>query len=376
MGVFLKCLGILLMLVLSAKSYADFELIAVHPNAVSEYPATQQAQPHQTSHLGRQIKELKAFNGRIYIGYGQNDGLPPPSYQCNGWFCPISIRYIDTATDTLSGVVSTLQSQGVYTMKVMNNSLFILAEDPDGQDDYIKCTVSTCTQENLGFQAHHLFSAYQHGSDIYIAGSGNSSTNGIIWRSSDNGDSWSIDHTIYKTNSIPCCVRGLFLGAIGNTVYTQGYQYDSTSTQPPTNWMIQPHSFGKNSSWTQNSFSFLTTYFAGGEYTIETEGHLVYRSGFLLYKSPDGSSKSHIDIGNVRDFTLADDGYVYALLTDDTIKRSKNLISWSNLGFSHSQAHSIEVLNGKVYIGTTQGEIYMSEINIPISPILYLLLSD
>ncbi len=358
---------------------AEFTYLATHPEASRHYAPGE---------YGRHIKVLRAYSGKIYMGYGQNDGKvvwqncpaddlygspAPPNYPY-GIYCDIKLRYLDPATDTLSAPVAEIRAQQADTLEVMGDDLYFLAEDPDENDyPFVKCTsADNCFKAQLsGATPAHLYSATVLNGDFYIAGS--EGYKGVIWRSSDGGSTWQIETQRQTVITKPvdvfvgCCSRYNGIGSYQGEIYAQSYDYHS--------------GYGYHSTvfdgirWDKSQDLY------SGRRRRVFNDKMVFISFFKLY-SYDGMVRNNEYAPFIRDYAISN-GYFYVLRYDGQVYRTSNLNDWFYVDSlpTNTKGCSIEVLNSVVYVGTEDSKIYKSTAiagrnRINLFPILQLLLSE
>lgn len=322
---------------------AAFSLVATHPEAFNRYTAVS---------AGREIKVLRAFNGLLYMGYGQDgQGVIPGS--CTPFYinpdngsqwCELITRYYDPLTNVLGNQNINFRSQEVDTIEVLNGNMFIPANDPEGHY-LIKCTTSNCGYRTVWDITNpaHIYSATNLGGDLYLAGSGWDKS-AIIWRSTNNGDNWSEFRKEYGGISRYYYVGGPF----DNHIYVQGNQTAHVPWKYNSNAWSGSHDLGKYHIYRMRTFA----------------GKLVYTklNQLMVY---DGSPQPISPVTfPVSDFTIYD-GWLYLLREDThTIHRTNNLQHFPSVDIAPSTAISIEVLNDHIYVGTINSEIHKSDKNV------------
>jgi len=367
----------------SPVAQAKFTLVATHPEASRTFPVTPQAnKTFQLSHKGRELKVLRAYKNRLYIGYGQDDGPNKPGscvpYYVNlrtgAPWCALVVRYYDPSTGRLSRPQGYLRSQQLSTLEVLNGSLFGLAEDQEGRDDFLKCSASGCRGGAMGFEKPaHLYSAAALNGAIYMAGS--IGRDGAVWKSTDNGNRWVETLRLSAIDPVGDFARihdvgGPFRGRLYARARDWSHGYQSVTKK--YNGNIQ-------NSW-QSQASGLETFLPTFR-KREFAGKLIFIEGLQL-KEFDGSQVIHNYRPPVYDYTIVGE-WLYVLHTGfggNKVMRTKDLTSWRYVDTAPSDAISLEVLGDSVFVGTKNAQIFESKIpepgKVPLSPILFLLLND
>lgn len=367
---------------LSANVWATFKHVATHPEAANNFYSTPQSNTlFRLSHRGREIKVLRAYKNRLYMGYGQDDGPNKPG-SCAPFYvsakgapwCPLVVRYYDPASGRISASQGSIRSQELSTLEAMGGYLYGLAEDREGKDDYVKCSASGCPGGVVdAASTAHLYSATEMNGVIYMAGS--SGRDGVIWKSSNGGGHWTETLRAKAENGSSDFSRFYEVGGpINGLVYAHardwfnGYQLHSKT-----------YNGNASNTWT-NNFSGLETFLP--TFRLRSFANTaIYIEGVEL-KEYNGSTSQLHSFAHVNDFAIAD-GWLYALSNasgQHKVYRTKDLNSWRHFDTAPSTAISIEVVDGHVYVGTTDAKIYESDVSLDentilMPPIYYLLLN-
>jgi hypothetical protein len=353
-------------------SQATFTAVATHPDASILYnPGTS----------GAALKGIRAYNGKLYMGYSENDaiviksGCPPqdwyatfnPDDDPDDGFCRMKLRYYDPATGAVSSPQATFKSQGMNTLEVANGNLYALATDPDGPDDYIKCTTSSCTTGNAP-GAIHVYSITNIGSTLYMAGSAGSDA--TIWKSINGGNSWSFFFQRGPTPADPNdFARYYNIGAYTGKIHVHATDFNSSD---PTFSDIFTGSV-------RNSGPSLFPGHFSGRSNKEFAGKLL---GIKLSKlfEYNGTSASNFYTPPIYDYAISN-GQVFVLNTSAFgahVYRSKDLNTWHWVDKAPDTARSLELLGGKLYVGTNDSRLYVSDkdpyTSFSVVPPIYLLL--
>lgn len=343
---------------------ADFNLVANHPEAQAYYPEESDIPEDQLSSRGRWIKVLRRYRNRVYIGFGQDDGK---TIYDN--YLPLPIRYLSDSGQ-LSEPQGELRSQEMDAMEVLQGKLFIPAVDYEG-DEYAECSEYYCEGAlfNTPELAHHVYQAVEYSGSIYMVG-GSSAPNGdckgTLWKSSDDGLSWSIEMQMFKDNTYPGCARFSVIGGVAGKLFLQGYQYDyggeiCSSEVSTCNWRVRPEIYiFDGTQWViSTSVPMLTPRLVSR--TVNFKDKLILFSSSSTISSFDGTNNQVVE-SSVVDFTV-DGDWTYILKQNGDIQRSKDLQSWRTvLTGAPVDSVSMETLNNSVYVGTKQGKIYKDTI--------------
>ena len=320
----------------NAQTLDSFFVAGTHPSALLQSTTT-----------GKQIMTLFPWKRKLYSGYGDygaNTG-PVKIYS----FDPDSFKFkyeMDANTDA------------VYNFRALNGMVYAPAIDRKSYalpGDYIKMDSNgTWANYNFGSNSTHTFDANRlNDSTIFMTGSQNN--NAVVWRSINNGRTWSkilTDTPISGTaNDFS---RFYFGGVLNGKLYVQARDYYGP---------MHPNSKVYNgTSWTTGSSLFASTGSLGWKPEVFA-GKLVYRSwepgGFSQLRSFDGISNSWTGL-YVFDCFI-DSNYYYALVDSGygvkNLRRTRDLVLWENLLRVPNTSRSLAILNDQLFIGTTDSKI-------------------
>jgi len=259
----------------------------------------------------------------------------------------------------------------------MNGALFIPSEDWEG-DDYSKCSSTGCISNSFApaERSHHVYAAAEYNGNIYMVGSsGEANCTATVWKSIDDGNSWSVDRVMSKDNNYFGCARFAFVGVTAGKLFVQGYQYDwSAAGEEPCavgqdesstcNWRVRPEVHVLNGEvWSVSTSNPILTSNLGSR-VVHFAGKMLFTSSWWDdLSSYNGTTKKHIR-DDVKKFTMSG-GWFYVLTNSQKVLRTKNLVNWFNVDQAPSNAISIEVENNAVYVGTTNGQVFKSPISEP-----------
>lgn len=291
----------------------------VHPQAVTQPTAR-----------GRTINTLQAWGGGLYAGYGDYG-------QDTG---PVAITRFDMATNTF-GAPFWARTEEIDTYVIMFGRLYAPYTDPQGLSattpDY--AVVDSRLQVN-GFASAHVFDAVEETSTgaMWMAGADSASPNGTVWRSIDRGATWQRMLSVPPPDGDPNnFVRFYFIAS-----------YDGKIIAQPTSWMKTPMDafVYEDGTWTRRPTLGLFPYKA--------------RVGFgkLLYQSSPNGALYALDQGYLH---AAEDyvrTYGAAWVLDGTeVYKTTNGNSWQAVASAPANASSIAVVDGTIYVGTTDAQI-------------------
>jgi Ca2+-binding RTX toxin-like protein len=306
-----------------------FELLATHPQA-----------SQQPTDRGRMLNFLRHWNGAIYAGYGD--------YGANTG--PIAITPFALSTNQFPAQPAFwADSEELQVFRALNGSLHAPSIDPDIDDDY---STTPLTGSWTGLDVVDAFHVYDMaagtGGELWMVGS--AGDNAVAWRSLDGGATWSTALTVPPRNSgVGDFARFYFAGAYQNALYVQAAD---SGGKHPTSKVFD------GSGWS-NGPDLLPQ----GGYGYDTElfdGQLVYlssQSSLSSLLSFDGTEVR--STGRVFHNYSVDGDTLYGLGENGQILRTTNLRRWTTLNaLAPETARSIVVIDGVIYVGTTDSRIY------------------
>lgn len=359
----------------SLAAHAQFTLVANHPEARAYYPTNDDG---VGSPRGRYINVLRNFQNRVYIGFGGDN-----AETIFGGYLPLAIRYLDE-NDQLSVPQGALLSQEMDQMEVFQGSLWIPAEDYEG-DEYRKCDFLFCQQGlfRLPERASHVYQVAEYNGSIYMVGSIGFFPNcdGAVWKSSNGGNSWSISLRLPVVDINPelSCGRIGLIGVTDNRLFIQPYQFENIIIDGEIGaafeFELLPDVYQLDQNeWSKLSSNITLQEIGFGGRSVSYLGKMVfidrgYAGGGRLVAF-DGSTKTIITSG-VISYTVFG-GQLYVLLNDWSVRRTDDLSRFEFLvSGAPSNSISMEIANGAVYVGTTNGQIFKSLLPVP-SPVKFI----
>jgi Ca2+-binding RTX toxin-like protein len=197
--------------------------------------------------------------------------------------------------------------------------------------------------------------ATRTGGELWMVGS--AGDNAVAWRSLDGGVTWSIALTVPPRNSADFA-RFYFAGLHQNALYVQAV--DNGGGKHPTSKVFDG-----------NDWSDGPDLLPIGGYGYDTE----HFDGQLLYLSRQSSPSSLLSFdgaevtnsGQVFYNYSADGGTLYGLGENGQIRKTTDLTSWIDVDpAAPPAARSIAVIDGVIYVGTTDSRLY--KLSRPSSP--------
>lgn len=343
------------MLVSSRAATLGFTYLGTHPQAVQ-----------QPTSSGKVINSLKAFNGKIYSGYGD--------YGANTG--PIAVTPFDPVTGAFAAEPELSdQTEMIAAHRTWNNQLYIPSIDPGGSLNSI-VSIGDLTSGSVGWRQfssllqpplkapymEHVFDVNTlTGTDIWLAGS--AGNDAVLWRSTDNGQTWTNMLTVPGNSTY--YYRFYSIGVLNGKLYVQ-----AMTVNQATNTIEAPESRShvfSNGSWSQGP-----SLIPAGRYNIWDAEAFAGKLVSLNWSTADGYSSYCPAVFNgssvssscptaMTDFSI--DGATLYGIGGGNIYSTTDLVKWYLQGPAPSGAVSIAALNGKVYVGTTDSKLYSSPTN-------------
>ncbi len=268
---------------------------------------------------------------------------------------PIYISHYDPVTRSITRDFL-LNTEAIESYKEIYGKLYTPVLDRKGEAISYASGEPWAAPPFSGADSEHTLDIMTYtGTDLWLS---TSLAYGRIWRSIDSGKNWS---NVY-TGGSSCMLRATrfsFLVTYRGKVYTQGYDINNSAT-------ICSHSASRvfdGSRWSTGP-DLLESTETGGQ-AVSFADKLVlqtfeyYRPDRKMYlKYFDGVSVKTALPQEIKNYTVGGN-YLYVLAIDGKIYRSSDVVNWESFGIPAPQsAASIAVLNGTVYVGTSNSELY------------------
>jgi len=307
----------------SRAAATDWVQVGLHPHA-SRHPTV----GYKT------LNKIIGWDGKIYSVYGGNGHMGPVTLDT---FDPITRTF--TKEYDLYSDASNHYTTGNH-FRALFGKLYIPTYNGIHEVKLEAYVVKEPGKNWLGVDNLNMSYATDiattNGKDFFYTG--NSHTDYSIDQSNDSGVSWAYDVQPSVSSHL-----GVYNGKLYATTTAGSRVYDGTSwtTGPTLGTMYLPVVF-------QNKLLYKSSYLSG---TIKTY---------------NGSTVATVLSDSILDFAVYGNSiYTLGANTTRTVKKSTDLATWTIVTDSPSTARSITVLNGKLYIGTTDSKIY--EYNTPVS---------
>lgn len=314
-----------------------FSLVATHPEAAA-YPP-----------IGDSLVGLTPWQGRLYTGYGHWADFVG--------ILDFAIRAYDPATNQL-GIRWVTQAEGIWNYRPIGGKLYAPITDPSNGVDL--AFGEPWQHRNVLPDARRIFDMTAFGNDLFLVGVGGADA--VAWRSSDGGQTWQESLRVQEQDPLDTETHFSFAMVFGSKMYVQAYGIGHSG----------PHLTSKvfdGTRWS-NGPNLLPGFSFKGWKPTPFAGKMVYLSG-----DPENPSAALFTFDGVRatqvqtpfrvwDFFVSG-SYIYALALDPSaplwapvVRRSTDLITWTDVAIPPSYTRSIAVLDGYLYAGATEGRLY------------------
>jgi hypothetical protein len=334
----------------NADTVGDFTYVATHPQAAS-----------QSTVEGKTILTLKPWNGKLYAGYGD--------YDINTG--PISITPFDPTTNTFATTPALVDgTEQIALYRVLNSKLYAPAIDPSylSLSSYYADSaagaswVQALVGKSGGLDMEHVFDMNTlNGTDLWAAGS--KGIDAVVWHSTDGGTTWTKSLDIVATGYQE---RFYSIGSFNGKLYVQASRVnsDNTASYPLES---SSHVFD-GTSWTTGPSLGSSLYYVW--HTETFAGKMLYLSfcpcnstgAGIMYAFVNNAGQSVQAPAGVADFAI-DGSTLYTVGQDGNVYSTTDLTTWYLQRSGPTTARSIAVLNGQIYVGTTDSKVYKASVN-------------
>lgn len=302
----------------------SYSTLATYPDA--------NAQP---TPVGKILRNLSIFDGKLYISYGDatdNHG-------------PVNVDPYNLATDTFDGVVATLRSESLVDFHKIDGRIYTTTYDPIGSEPggYASGVSGGVWTVSTPLTARHVLNSQTfNGTDIWLMGAQGSPA--MAWHSTDGGAHWAValsDTSPFTTNN-----RFYWALVLNGKMYMQ-------ATAPGSAVKIYD-----GTSWTSGTTERVSLY---SQIPVLFNNKIIsVMNGLSMY---DGTTVSKVNGFSGWGSDLYVDGdYLYVLRDDHTLVRTKDLTAWQELGQTPADTVSLAVYNDRIYLGAENATLYRSDI--------------
>lgn len=322
----------------SSLAAGGFNLAAIHPEAAA-YPT-----------LGNSLVGLTPWQGRLYTGYGH-------WLEYTGIF-DFPIRAYDPTTDRLLSTWVT-EAEAVWNYRPIGTKLYVPVTDPTGEVDYA-VGEPWHDRDAIAGTKRVFDMATLTGSDLFMVGS--TGADAVAWRSTNGGQTWQESLRVPRQNPLDSETHFRFAMVAGGKLYVQAVGIGPGGAHPTskvfngTTWSNGPDLLPDSSykGWKPTPFAGRMVFLSGDPKNASAA--LLTFDGVQVTKVPT--------LYRVWDFFVSG-SYIYALALDPgsplwapVVRRTTDLITWSDVAIPPTYSRSIAVLNGYLYVGATEGRLY------------------
>ncbi|MGB4762378.1 MAG: hypothetical protein WBP12_03410 [Candidatus Saccharimonas sp.] len=290
---------------------------------------------NEPSRLGKRISDLLVYNNKIYPAFGD----------ATDNYGPVDLELYDLSTRIYTGPLLTLQTESLSPFKALSSGIYAPTYDPIGAGPagYARSNDNGASWvTNLPITGRHLLDIQEYNGDLFAAGAQGSA--GIIWRSTDDGATWSV--SLSQTSPYSTNVRFYWMLEMNGLLYAQASIPDS------------PVQVFNGTSWSAATTNPVSYYW---QRPILFKNKIISQlNGMSSYDGTTVSVVSNFS-GIVRDFYV-DGDYLYVLRDNNSVVRTTDLLSWESLGSVPTGAYSLAIYNDRLYIGAYGALIYESSL--------------
>ena len=309
---------------IQADSPQEFVLLGLNPFAAAQPTAR-----------GKRLHALEGWRGELYVGYGD--------YNANTG--PIEIAAWDPQRRVFASKLS-FQTEAVENYRAIGGRLYAPAIDPReaGQPASVAIGEVDGRWWNNGnvFFTHAYDIATLDGTDLWLVGARDHQA--VAARSTDGGQTWATALTVSPQSDPDDVARFYFVFAYQGGLVVQAL--DSIAG-------AHPHSkIFVNGGWTDGPDLQPLGGVVGKP--LPFAGKIVYRgrTGLTVY---DGASAR--STGRTASDLVVADGTLY-VLGGGLVTSTQDLSTWTRVGAAPPRAVSLGILDGRLYVGTADSELY------------------
>ena len=361
-----------------AQVTGQWTLVGLHPAASAITPGT---------HYARTLGTLRPWNGRLYIGYGDYD---------NNVGDPAKIIPYDPAEDRFVGPLLTSANREWTIYREIDGKLYSPVTDNPSAGTFNNFGVGQVSggaeswSEHVEVPTEHVLDMATTGpGQVWMVGSASSGAYpdcpncAIVWRSTDGGQSFtrSLSVAPEDTSCTNCASIFYFAGVLNGVLWVQARDFHGNVPQ------IQSHAWAFNGqSWKSEDVNLLPlstvhhgygpTQFGDFLVYLTRKPARIANNYLMLFDGINDATSANIP-ATVTNFAV-DGDFIYVLMSNGDVRRTKDVTAqwddWERLPtytfdpsayplapFGHG-ARSIAVLDGVVYLGTADAELYRLDV--------------
>jgi hypothetical protein len=348
-----------------------------HPQAAQQ-PAT----INGGNTVAQYLWSLKAWNGRLYAGYGDY-GQNAMSF--------IGAQFAITPFDPQTGTFASspafqFNAEAVPLYREIAGRLYApnmdATEPGRSPRNFAVSPLGGPWAEHSEQLAVHIFDiATLNGTDVWMVGADCADiqctqSNAVAWRSTDGGNTFQESMRLPLRDGFNVS-RFYFAGVLHNRLYVQAVDESATTREVRSTSLVfdgstwsdgpdlfprrdlDPAAYGYQPTYFNNSMVYMTRFSYEADVPAKDLNVFNGINAWRVYL-PQG----------IRNFTV-DGSYIYVLAADGQVRRTTNItLPWAQwewistftlqdtLRTNRKAGHSIAVFNGRLYIGTSQAELY------------------
>jgi hypothetical protein len=290
----------------------------------------------QPTSLGRRLHTLEGWRHELYMGYGDYD-------ENTG---PIEVSIYNPRHRIFASKLS-FDTEAIEIYRRIGERLYAPAIDPVGSGQSASVAIGESDgrwwNNKAVFMTHAFDIATLDGTDLWLVGSQGSKA--VVVRSSDGGTTWVLALTLAPVGGDPeDFARFYFIFAHEGRLYVQG-EDRLGGTQPRSKvlssvgWMDGPD---------------LQALRGSASKPVAFGDKIVYRGrqGLVVF---DGQTARTVQT-EALDLTVV--GSTLYVLDAGVIRGTRDLKRWIDVAPTPTEATSIGVLDGVLYVGTARSELY------------------